>query len=290
MSKVGFQRNRIVVAAADGTPIGKEAKILPRRAALAPLAKEFKRLPAERRMPEISDNKNLLAKKKLAIPNGGLALQAHCTLLEHNKQGIAELSRAEVFYYPQNPNRWKFETQTDSFWLTEAERKSLIPAGDLKVGNETNVGENIQSRFFSTVGIDFNQGSIPSAKVRNSTMLLKIQRITDETVELRLEGYGQMGVPYDKSKLGQPRSRGYEIRLLGLMVYSKQDHEIERFDIVGVGEAWGKVRNEKKIFPGTWNYGIACELIPEGSPVNTVPPYNLLHYGAAGPYFQTDAK
>ena len=34
-----------------------------------------------------------------------------------------------------------------------------------------------------------------------------------------------------------------------------------------------------------WLYGVACELVTGDSPIDRVPPYNLLHYGSAGPYF-----
>jgi hypothetical protein len=33
-------------------------------------------------------------------------------------------------------------------------------------------------------------------------------------------------------------------------------------------------------------YGIACELVTGDSPIDRIPPYNLLHYNGAGPYFE----
>ena len=53
--------------------------------------------------------------------------------------------------------------------------------------------------------------------------------------------------------------------------------------------AWGNkmdyVRREITLDDYPWSYGIACELVAGRSPIDLIPPYNLLHYGSAGPYF-----
>lgn len=59
---------------------------------------------------------------------------------------------------------------------------------------------------------------------------------------------------------------------------------------MGVGKAWGNKRNytrrEMGIEGYPWMYGIACELVTADSPIDRIPPYNLLHYNSSGmPYF-----
>ena len=62
--------------------------------------------------------------------------------------------------------------------------------------------------------------------------------------------------------------------------------KFDRFDIVGVGKAWGNkmnyTRRELSIEGYPWMYGIACELVTGNSPIDRIPPYNLLHYNGSG--------
>ena len=108
-------------------------------------------------------------------------------------------------------------------------------------------------------------------------------------IEMRLDGYGRLGREFEEGLRGQPSSRGCEVRLLGFVNYQRRQDAIDRFDVVGVGEAWGNkmeyVRREIRIEPYPWRYGIACELVTGDSPYDRIPPYNLLHYGGREPYF-----
>ena len=59
---------------------------------------------------------------------------------------------------------------------------------------------------------------------------------------------------------------------------------------MGVGRAWGNKMNYTRraismdSYP--WTYGIACELVTGNSPLDRIPPYNLLHYNQVGSYFK----
>ena len=120
-------------------------------------------------------------------------------------------------------------------------------------------------------------------------MTLTVERATSDAIAMRLDGYGRMGNEFDEELRKAKNSRGCEIRVLGSVNYNRRADLIDRFDIVGVGEAWGNkmdyVQREVRVEPYPWLYGIACELVRGDSPIDRIPPYNMLHYGGPEPYF-----
>ena len=108
-------------------------------------------------------------------------------------------------------------------------------------------------------------------------------------VTLDLDGNGEMGRAFSESNAADPNSRGCRVRVLGKLVYDAAKDAFTRFDIAGVGRAWGNkmeyVRREIGIADYPWMYGIACELVTGTRAIDRIPPYNLLHYGGAIAYF-----
>jgi len=192
--------------------------------------------------------------------------------------------RSSEFYYQHNPDRWKVETQSDLLWLLESEKKSLIPAKP-KPGDRHEVAQSIQKRFSSTIGIDYLEGSVSALPTRKSTMSLIVDKMNDQALVLRLEGHAHLGKEFDSKLRTEPRSRGCALRLLGTVHYDRRKQAITRFDVVGVGYAWGRRTNEIRLDQYPWMYGIACELVTGDAPQDLIPPYNLLHYNPTGPYF-----
>ena len=80
------------------------------------------------------------------------------------------------------------------------------------------------------------------------------------------------------------------MRIIGRAVYDRAKGAFTRFDLAGVGKAWGckmdYVDREVRIREHPWWYGIACELVSGSAPMDRIPPYNMLHYGEAGKYFE----
>ena len=76
---------------------------------------------------------------------------------------------------------------------------------------------------------------------------------------------------------------------MGRLSYDQAKGAFTRFDLVGIGKAWGNkmeyTRREIGIDDYPWMYGIACELVTGTSAIDRIPPYNLLHYGGGIPYF-----
>jgi hypothetical protein len=182
------------------------------------------------------------------------------------------------------------ETQSDLLWLTESEWKSLIPAAP-KPGDRSEVTPAIQKRFYSTIGIDYMEGSVNSLPSRQTTMTLTVQRVDDPTIVLRLDGYAHLGKEFDEKLRSEPNSRGCELRILGEVRYDRKKQALERFDVAGIGRAWGNkmnyVHREIRLDEYPWMYGIAWELVTGDTPQDRIPPYNLLHYSSTGPYFES---
>ena len=289
--KVRAGGNHVAVCTAGGQIIGKgELKL--RQKDLEGALKEYAQLPKAERTPKIADPATALAPKR-AVPKPpvkGLIIRGYCTYLRLDDK--KQIVRSAEYYYKENPDRWRAETQSDLLWLTEAEWKSLIPANP-KRGDRSEAAPAIQKRFYSTIGIDYMEGSVSALPTRTSTMSLTVEKIDGKTIVFRLDGHAHLGMEFDLKLRSEPRSRGSELRLVGTVHYDRAKQAITRFDVVGVGHAWGNqmdyVRREIRVEQYPWMYGIACELVTGDAPQDLIPPYNLLHYNPTGPYFDSKA-
>jgi hypothetical protein len=282
--KVRAGGNHLVVATAGGKALGKGDLRL-RRKELAGALKEFAALPKEQRQPAIPSPATAQPPRR-AVPRppaDGLVLRGYCTYLRYDDK--KRLVRSSEYYYKQNPDRWKVETQSDLFWLTGPERKSLIPANP-RPGDRHEVARPIQKRFYSTIGIDYMEGSVSALPTRKSSMTLVVEKVDRATIVLRLEGHAHLGREFDPKPRTEPGGRGCELRLLGTVHYDRKKQAITRFDGIGVGRAWGRRTDEVRLDQNPWMYGIACELVTGDAPQDLIPPYNLLHYNPTGPYFE----
>jgi hypothetical protein len=285
--KVHAGGNQVVVATAGGRPLGKPDLHL-RQSDLRPVLAEYARLPREERTPALEDPARAAPAKRPVPqpPANGLIVRGYCTYLRQNDQ--KEIVRSREYYYRQNPNRWPVETQNDMLWLTQAEWKSLIPASP-RPGDKNTVDAAIQKRFYCTIGIDYMEGSVNSLPARQNNMTLTVQRVDEREMVLRLDGEAQLGKEFDEKLRTKPNSRGCELRVIGTVHYDRAKQAITRFDVAGVGRAWGNkmgyVEREVRLDRYPWMYGIAWELVTGDAPADRLPPYNLLHYNETGPYF-----
>jgi hypothetical protein len=285
--KVRAGGNHLVVATAAGLTLGK-GDVRLRRKELDGVLKEFAALAEGQGTPTIADAATAQPPKR-AVPKppaNGLILRGYCTYLRNDNKQIV---RSREFYYKENPDRWKVETQSDFLWLTQPEWKSLIPTNP-RPGDRQEVAAPIQKRFYGTIGIDYMEGSVSALPTRTSRMSLIVEKADDATLVLRLEGYAHLGRASDRKLRPEPKGRGCELRLLGTVRVDRQKQAITRFDAVGVGLAWGRRTAEIRLDQEPWMYGIACELVTGGAPQDQIPPYNLLHYNPTGPYFASQAK
>ncbi len=286
--EVGAGGNHLVVATASGKVLGAGRQLRLRERELSPVLAEFQQLPASDRRPKLA----LLpvatrGERELPEPPpAGLRIRGYCTYLQLGEDERPE--RQQVYYYQQNPDRWAVETQSDMLWLTAAERLSLVP-DQPRAGDVLQVSAAIQQRFYSTLGIDYMEGSVNSLPTRESTMTITVERVDESGIRLQLTGYAHLGQPFDESRREEGRSRGCELRLVG-QLHCNAAGDFDRFELVGVGQAWGNkmdyTRREMSVKGYPWWYGIACELVTGDAPADRIPPYNLFHYNNSGqPYF-----
>jgi hypothetical protein len=250
---------------------------------------EYQALPAAERTARPEDPAKALPPTRPVpdAPADGLVIRSYCTYMKRGEAGSVE--RTKQFYYKQNPDAWAAETQSDMLWLTRAERESLIPS-DPAPGRSIAVSRAIQKRFYSTIGIDFMEGSVNALPVLESEMTITVEALDGDVLRMRLEGHGAMGKAFDPARLDDERSRGCALRVLGYLEVNAETKSFTRFDLVGVGRAWGNkmeyTNREISFDEIPWHYGIACELVTGQSPIDKIPPYNLLHYGAGLKYWE----
>ena len=107
----------------------------------------------------------------------------------------------------------------------------------------------------------------------------------DKGIRMKLEGSGQMGKPMDEQSNAESHSRGCEILVIGDL-HVDEEGKFDRFNLAGVGRAWGNKRKNTQRIIGvegsSWLYGIACEIVTPQTPADHIPPYNLLHYNGSG--------
>ena len=271
----------------DGKEQGGHVRL--RETDLAPLLAAFRALPEHERKPALPDSTRAKAPQRPvpSPPKGGLIVRGYCTYIKADEK--AQPERAKQFYYKENPDAWAAETQSDMLWLTESEWRSLIP-NQVQQGVTVEVSEEIRRRFFSTIGIDYMEGSVNALPVRESTMTITVDGDSESGgTLLRIDGYGKMGKQIDSLSKAEPRTRGCELRIVGRIIYDPMAKKITAFDLAGIGEAWGNkmdyTRREIRIPDARWRYGLACELVTGDSPYDRIPPYNMLHYGGGMKYF-----
>jgi hypothetical protein len=258
---------------------------------LGKVVAEFAALPEADRKPRLPDPTSATPPRRPLPqpPPGGLIIKGYCTYVRSGGEG--SLARSREYYYRENPDRWAAETQSDTLWLTEAEARSLIPP-DPRPGERQEVARPIQKRLFSTLGIDYMEGSVNSLPPRAMTLSLTVEEVSPTAISLRLDGYARLGKEYDEKLRRQPRSRGCEVRVLGFLACDRASGRFRRFDVVGIGTAWGAkmeyVDREIRVAEHPWMYAIACELADCTRPIDRIPPYNMLHYGEPGKYFEGD--
>lgn len=286
----GAGGNHLAVCTASGKKLGEGKQMRLREKELSAVLTEFAALPANDRQPKLEDANAATAARRVVPdpPKDGVILRGYCTYVGPGKDG--KLNRAKQFYYKQNPGAWAVETQSDMLWLTETEKLSLAPA-DAKVGDSIDIALPIQKRFFCTIGIDYMEGSVNSLPTTKTQMTLTVVSVRDNMLAMRLDGYAQLGKPMTDQSRTEAHSRGCAVRMLGHVAFDRSTKKFTRFDIVGVGKAWGNKMNYKNhsaisfaAYP--WSYGIACELVTGNSPMDRIPPYNLLHYNSVGKYFE----
>jgi hypothetical protein len=263
----------------------------------------FRKLPESERRPGAVKVAELRPFERVipSPPPGGLVLRAHARFLSRTDKGELRYAKGEEFPLlagsPQRLRAWRLflEPNTEYVWLTEAEWKSLVPAGLVK-GAKAAVSPAIAERLarfhlLPRRSMTSEGAGLPKAAVRSAWLTAVVEDVTARRARLRLDGHVHTGSAYDEAKATTPNGPlafGYATPLHGVLEYDREKKRIVRFDVVAPGEVWGRWggANNKSLpveRPGKTPFGFAFELANGGSPTERLPPGGNGAY-VSGPY------
>ena len=261
----------------------------------ARVLEQFRRLPESEREPGAVQVPPLAEAERVipSPPAGGLVLKVHARFLSRNdgtEGGDLRYARGEDFPLmgktaeARKPWLQFLQPNTDYMWLTAEEAKSLLPAKLTKgatVAMDARLVDRM-ARFHLTPrrAMTSEGGILKRTDVRKAELLLTVEDVSVQKARLRLTGFVHTGTVFDKDKAVTPNGPlgfGFQTPLNGILEYDRTKHAITRFDIVAVGEVWGRWgdANGNSLFverPGATPFGFAFELATGDSPTERIPP------------------
>jgi hypothetical protein len=172
------------------------------------------------------------------------------------------------------------QAQPDHLWLTEAEWKSLLPA-DPKKGDSAAVPAGVKDRFIrwhlNPLTVYGETNALDPKAVHAGELKLTVEAVSPSSVRLRLDGFARLGdeAPRDvaEGKRASVDRWGYEPRVLGFIDYDRAKKAITRFDVVALGEHFGRLGIcDSATRVGLQPLGISFELVTGDAPADRIPP------------------
>lgn len=172
------------------------------------------------------------------------------------------------------------QAQPDHLWLTENEWRSLMPAkpqpGD-RVPMPTAIVERIFRWHLNPLTVYGETNPLGRKEVRGGELNLTVDAVTPNAVRLRLEGFAKLGkeppAEVAKGKIACIDQWGYEPHVLGFLEYNPQKQVFTRFDIVALGDHFGRLGIcDSAARIGLQPLGITFELVKGNCPADRVPP------------------
>jgi hypothetical protein len=226
---------------------------------------KFQELPAEEREPgavRVNNPATIDANYRRQPPNGGLILNVYTRILDRSDDH--EFCRGACSV----PGGDK--AARDHLWLTSEEWKGLI-AAHAKIGDEIAMPNRMVYRLARFHLVDNTRGEPPiwnRAAVRRHDLKLRVAGVTDHGLTLQLDGDILLATDADPVRA----ERGFDARLAGTIHYDFQRKQIDRFDVVAVGDHWGEGPLTRNARPGRTPLGVAFELARGDSSADHVPP------------------
>ncbi len=211
-------------------------------------------------------------------PEGGLILRLFYRHLARDEAG--KLRRATQEDFPYGRGRVSLGAQPNYLWLTQSERKSLLPAEPV-VGAEVKVADAIADRiclkylhpvlsFCACTGWSKNHR-------RGQDLRLIVQDVGADNVRMRLEGHADLGAAFQPAKADDLKGPfGYEPRLTGYLDYNPKTGRITRFEFVAVGDVHGYPNTDDASWKPSWRpgrqpLGVAFEMVSGTKPAERIP-------------------
>ena len=227
-------------------------------------------------------------------PAGGLILKVFTRVLMHDDEGKLRYVKGKELRYGEQGNLTleadyqqgrtaAHEAQPHHMWLTETEWRSLMPTNPKKgdaVAMPSGLTDRILRwhlnplRFYGRYGPD----ALSRKDIRTGQLTLTVDTIAADTVRLRLDGFGKIGaVPPPaivEGKVASLDQWGYEPRVLGFLEYDPRKRIFTGFDIVALGEHFGRLGNGRRAPSriGIQPLGIAFQLVKGDKPADRIPP------------------
>ncbi len=266
----------------------------------------FRKLPEEQRKPGGGVIADLKAGEAVVPepPKNGLVLKVHTRAMSRDEKGAYR--NVTVEDYPLKKGNVKvfeehkhyFGPNTDYMWITEAEWRDLIPGKFVK-GERREVSKAVVERLavfhlmprrLTSEGASWGNSQLKAAR-----LTLTIEDVGASKVRFRAVGFAHLGSTYDESKATTPNGPlafGYEAPLHGIVEYDRKKDVITRFDLVALGDVWGRwgdANNNSQTVerPGRNPVPIAFELATGASPSERIPPGGNGSYVEKTGYFAT---
>lgn len=227
--------------------------------------KRFEALPEKERKAgaiEVPDHGKVDERYARTPPEGALILRAYTRILDRDEK--KNYVKGECKFTGGD------KAARDHLWLKKAEWQSLIPA-DPKKGASFAMPETLARRLCRFHLVDNTRGEPEywrSEQVRKMDLKWTVKDVSDGELSLELIGSALLTTESDAEKA----KRGYDVALRGLLRYDRAKKVITKFEIVAVGDHWGRSTYTPGDRPGRKPLGVAFELVKGDQPDQRVPP------------------
>jgi hypothetical protein len=271
----GSTRQGIYLLTADGTLLAfrnaQDPKVM--REVLRQGLKKWNELPAARRKPDgikVKDLGKVDPRFFRTPPKNGLIVNIYTRILDRDSKG--------AFHKGTCPTKGGDRPAHDHLWLTEKDCKAVVPARARK-GDTFPMPAPVARRILRFHLVDNTRGEPPhwrTDQIRSGKMTLTVEEITAFGIRLRVDGTALLATDPKPEKA----DRGYDVRLLGYIHYDARKKQIDRFDVVAVGDHWGQGTFTPGARKGRKPLGVVFELVQGATAADQVPPQGTREIGA----------
>lgn len=235
--------------------------------------KRFKALPEAERRPGavvVPDHGRVDARYARTLPEGGLVLRSYTRILDRDDtkgfvKGTCDFRGGDM-------------AARDHVWIRKDEWQALIPA-DPKVGQTFAMPAALTRRLARFHLLDNTRGEPAywtTEEVRRAAMTWKVTAVSDASLTMELTGSALLATDADVTKA----SRGYDAKVRGRLKYDRTKKAITEWEMLVVGDHWGRSAFTPGDRPGRKPLGMVMELVSGKSPQERVPPQAAREIGA----------